>query len=197
MIGPRYRLPAVLNATFLRWLLAALIGWLDQRERQAVAYLIEENRILRSHVRDRLRLTDEERRRLARHGHRLGRRRLGEVATIVTPDTILRWHRHLIARKWTCPTRRGGRAGVLVEIRRLVLRMAEENPTWGYTRIVGALKNVGHRVSRSTIARILKAAGVPPVPERPTSWQTFLRRTGARSRAPISSRPRSGRGVGW
>ena len=140
-----------------------------------MAYLIEENRILRRHVRGRLRLTDEERRRLARHGHRLGRHRLGEVATIVTPDTILRWHRHLIARKWTCPKRHGGRSGVLVEIRRLVLRMAEENPTWGYTRIVGALKNVGHRVSRSTIARILKAAGVPPVPERPTSWQTFLR----------------------
>src|ERR1700682_4976218 len=56
--------------------------------------------------------------------------------------------------------------------------MAEEKPSWGYTRIVGALKNVGHRVSRSTIARILKAAGVPPVPERPTSWQTFLRAHG-------------------
>jgi hypothetical protein len=53
--------------------------------------------------------------------------------------------------------------------------MAEENPTWGYTRIQGALKNVGHRVGRSTIARILKVAGVPPVPERPTSWQTCLR----------------------
>jgi hypothetical protein len=53
--------------------------------------------------------------------------------------------------------------------------MAEENPTWGYTRIQGALKNIGHRVGRSTIARILKAAGEPPVPERPTSWQTFLR----------------------
>ena len=68
-----------------------------------------------------------------------------------------------------------GRRGVLAEIRRLVVRMAEENPTWGYTRIQGALKNVGHRVGRSTIARILKAHGVPPVPERPTSWQTFLR----------------------
>jgi len=155
--------------------LAALVGWLDQRQQQAVAYLIEENRILRGHVRGRLRLIDEERRRLARHGHRLGRRRLGEIATIVTPDTILRWHRQLIARKWTCAKRRGGRPGVLVEIRRLVLRMAEENPTWGYTRILGALKNVGHRVSRSTIARILKEAGVPPVPDRPTSWQTFLR----------------------
>jgi hypothetical protein len=187
----------VLNATSLRWLLAALVGWLDQRQQQAVAYLTEENRILRGHVRGRLRLTDEERQRLARHGHRLGRRRLSEIATIVTPDTILRWHRQLIARKWTCAKRRGGRPGVLVEIRRLVLRMAEENPTWGYTRILGGLKNVGHRVSRSTIARMLKAAGVPPVPERPTSWQTFLRGTGARSRAPISSRPRCGRGAVW
>jgi putative transposase len=147
---------------------------LDQRQQDAVAYLIEENRILRRHVRGRIRLTDEERRRLARHGHRLGRRRLGAVATIVTPDTILRWHRQLIARKWTFAKRRGGRPGVLLEIRRLVVRMAKENPTWGYTRIVGALKNVGHRVSRSTIARILKAHGIPPVPERPTSWQTFL-----------------------
>jgi putative transposase len=156
-------------------LLAALVGWLDQRQQAAVAYLAEENRILRAHVRGRLRLTDEERRRLAGHGHRLGRRRLGEVATIVTPDTILRWHRQLIARKWTYAKRRGGRPGVLAEIRRLVVRMAEENPTWGYTRIVGALKNVGHRVSRSTIARILKAHGILPAPERPTSWQTFLR----------------------
>jgi transposase InsO family protein len=64
---------------------------------------------------------------------------------------------------------------VLAEIRRLVVRMADENPTWGYTRILGALKNVGHRVSRSTIARILKTHGMPPAPERPTSWQTFLR----------------------
>ena len=148
-------------------LMAALVGWLDQRQQAAVAYLIEENRILRRHVRGRIRLTDEERRRLATRGHRLGRRRLGEVATIVTPDTILRWHRRLIARKWTYAKRRGGRPGVLAEIRRLVVRMAEENPTWGYTRIVGALKNVGHRVSRSTIARILKAHGCSAGPRAP------------------------------
>jgi putative transposase len=164
----------VLDALSLRLLLAALVGWLDQRQLEAVAYLIEENRVLRRHVRGRIRLTDEERRRLAVHGHWLGRRRLRDVATIVTPDTILRWHRQLIARKWTYRNHRGGRPGVLAEIRRLVVRMAEENPTWGYTRILGALKNVGHRVSRSTIARILKAHGIPPAPERPTSWQTFL-----------------------
>ena len=97
------------------------------------------------------------------------------MATIVTPDTILRWHRQLIARKWTYPKRRPGRPSVLPEIRRLVVRMATENPSWGYTRIQGALKNLGHRVARSTIATILKQQGIPPSGERPTSWQTFLR----------------------
>ena len=80
-------------------LLAALVGWLDQRQQDAVAYLIEENRILRGYVRGRIRLTDDERRRLAMLGHRLGRGRLRQVATIVTPDTILRWPRQLLARK--------------------------------------------------------------------------------------------------
>jgi putative transposase len=160
----------------LRLLLMALAGrWNDQRQ-EALAYLIEENRILRAQLRGRrLRLTTEDRRRLARRGQRLGRRLLRQVATIVTPDTILRWHRQLIAQKWTYAKGQDRRQGVLAEIRRLVVRMAEENPTWGYTRIRGALKNLGHRVGRSTIARILKAQGIPPVPERPTSWQTFLR----------------------
>src|SRR5436190_6076578 len=166
--------PAVVDVAAVRLFVMAVAGWWADQRQASVAYLVEENRILRAHLRSRIRLTDDERRRLASYGHRLGRRRLGEVATIVTPDTILRWHRQLIARKWTYATR-PGRRGVLAEIQRLVIRMAEENPTWGYTRIQGALKNVGHRVGRSTIARILKAAGVPPVPDRPTSWQTFLR----------------------
>ena len=168
--------PAVVDVLSLRVLLTALIGWLDRQQREALAYLIEDNRILQRQLRGRrLRLSDDERRRLAVRGHRLGRRGLRQVATIVTPDTILRWHRELIARKWTYAKRRSSRRGVLAEVRRLVVQMAEENPTWGYTRIRGALKNVGHRVGRSTIARILKAQGIPPVPERPTSWQTFLR----------------------
>ena len=108
-----------------------------------------------------MQLTDDERRRLAVLGARLGRRILAEVATIVTPDTILRWHRQLIARKWTYPKRRPGRPAVLPEIRRLVVRMATENPTWGYTRIQGALKNLGRRVARSTIDEILKEQATP------------------------------------
>ena len=118
----------------------AVAGWWADQRQASVAYLIEENRILRARLCGRIRLTDEERRRLAVHGHRVGRRRLRQVATIVTPDTILRWHRQLIARKWTYVSR-PGRRGVLKEIP-LVVRMAEENPTWGYTRIRGgALKN--------------------------------------------------------
>jgi putative transposase len=158
----------------VRLFVMAVAGWWADQRQQTVPYLVEENRILRAHLRGRLRLTDDERRRLAVHGHRLGRRRLQQVATIVTPDTILRWHRLLIARKWTYAAQ-PRRHGVLADIQRLAVRMAGENPTWGYTRIQGALKNVGHRVGRSTVARILKAHGLPPVPERPTSWQTFLR----------------------
>ena len=157
-------------------LLLTVTSWLDQREREVLAYLIEENRVLRRQLGGRrLRLTDDDRRRLAARAYRLGRAALREVATIVTPDTLLRWHRHLIARKWTYAKHGTTRRGVVAEIRELIRRMAEENPGWGYTRIQGALKNLGHRVGRSTIARILRTAGIPPAPERRTSWQTFLR----------------------
>jgi hypothetical protein len=105
-------------------------------------------------------LTDDDRRQLAARAYRLDRQVLRGVATIVTPDTLLRWHRRLIARKWTYAKKGARRRGVLAEIRHLVRRMAEENPTWGYTRIQGALKNVGHRVGRSTIARILRQVSV-------------------------------------
>jgi putative transposase len=124
----------------------------------------------------RIQFTDADRRRLAVRGYRLSRQVLLPIATIVTPDTILRWHRQLIVRKWTYPNTRAGRHSVLPEIRRLVVRMAEENPTWGYTRIQCALKNVGHRVGRSTIAWILKAHGVSPVPARPRREWLFGRR---------------------
>ena len=77
----------------------AVAGWWADQRQASVAYLVEENRILRRRLRGRIRLTDEERRRLAVSGHRVGRRRLRQVATIVTPDTILRLHRQLIARK--------------------------------------------------------------------------------------------------
>jgi putative transposase len=118
--------------------LGALLGWLEREQRDVVAFLREENRTLKAQLAGRrLQLNEAQRRRLAVLGQRLGRGVLREVATLVTPDTILRWHRELIARKWTHSRRRQGRPGVLAEIQRHVVRMATENPNWGYTRIQG------------------------------------------------------------
>jgi putative transposase len=160
----------------LQVLLVTLAGWVNRHQQQVIEYLIEENRVLKGQLKGRrLRLTDDQRRRLAARGRRLGRRVLRQVATIVTPDTILRWHRQLIARKWTFMPKRPGRPRIMQEISSLILRMAMENSTWGYTRIQGALKNLAHDVARSTVAKVLKAHGIPPAPDRPTSWRTFLR----------------------
>ena len=158
----------------IRWqvLLVALAGWVNRHQLEVIAYLREENREQLDGRRPHF--TDPQRRRLAATAHRLGRRALTDVATLVTPDTLLRWHRRLIARKWTTARQRAGRPGVLREIRALTVRMARENPTWGYRRMQGARKNLGHRVARSTIAALLRAEGIGPVPERPMSWRTFL-----------------------
>jgi len=120
-------------------------------------------------------LTDDQRRRLAAKGKRLGRRLLSRGATIVTPDTIMRWHRKLIAAKWTFPQKRKGCRGVMQEIKVLVVRMASENERWGYSRIQGELKELGHGVGRTTVSRILKSEGIKPAPDRPSSWKTFLK----------------------
>jgi putative transposase len=189
----------IVNVAPLQFFLTAVAGRLSRQQQDVIWYLAEENRVLRAQLRGRrLRLTDDQRRRLAVRGHRPGRAALSQVTTIVTPETILRWHRELIARKWTFAPKRLGRPAVMQEIRRLVVRMAEENPTWGYTRIRGALKNVGHRVACSTIARILKEQGIPPVPARPTSWDTFLRAPwGAIAGADFfTTEVRCGRGAG-
>ena len=115
----------------LHLILAALFGWLEREQRDVIEFLREENRILKAPLHGRrMRLSDDERRRLAVIGQHLGRRILADIATIVTPDTILRWHRELIARKWTYATSRPGRPGVQAEIRRLVVRMATDNPSY-------------------------------------------------------------------
>jgi transposase InsO family protein len=109
----------------------------------------------------------------------LGRKALKEIASIVTPDTILAWHRKLIARKWdySARRRRPGRPATVREIADLIVRLARENGSRGYTRIEGALTNLGHRVSRTTIASILTRHGIDPAPERGkrTPWSQFLK----------------------
>jgi putative transposase len=94
---------------------------------------------------------------------------------LVTPGTILRWHRRLVTRKWTYPNRTG-RPAVSAEIAALIVRLATENKAWGYKRIQGELLKAGHRVSASTIRRVLKALNVPPATKRRTgtTWRQFL-----------------------
>ena len=162
----------------LRFVLIGLAGWVNEQQRDVIDYLQEENRVLRDQLGNkRLRLTDEQRRRLAVKAKKLGRKALSEVASLVTPDTLLAWHRKLIARKYDGSPRRGpGRPRVMEQIREPVTRLAQENGTWGYTRIRGALANLGHQAGRSTIARVLKEHGLEPAPERrkKTTWQQFL-----------------------
>jgi len=147
----------------------------NRHQQSVIEYLVEENRVLKRQLgRKRLRLTDDERRRLARLGRALGRKLLAKVATIVTPDTILRWHAKLIAEKWTYPRKGPGRPPVMKLIRELVLKIARENG-WGYKRIQGAPEILGHKVARTTIAKILKEHGLSPAPDRPMSWRTFLK----------------------
>jgi putative transposase len=159
-------------------LVAGLAGWISRHQDAVIDYLREENRVLKQQLgRKKLRLTDDQRRRLAVRGKVIGRRALAEVASLVTPDTILRWHRQLIAQKWTHKRRSPGRRRIMQTIEELTVRMARENPRWGYTRIQGALKNIGHRVGRTTIANILKRNGIDPAPERSKrmTWSRFLK----------------------
>ena len=156
-----------------------LAGWVNEQHRAVHAYLKEENRVLRElHGHKRLLFNDDQRRRLAAKGKALGCRLLRKSEPIVTPATILRWHRELIARKYDGSAMRGpGRPPIAEEIRALAVRMASENEGWGYTRIVGELSKLGHRVSRSTVRRLLRERGIGPAPERlpHMPWSKFLK----------------------
>ena len=163
----------------LAFLLMIFAGWVNRHQLIAIEYLKAENRMLRERLKGRrLRFTDPERALLARKAKALGRKALLELGSIVTPDTLLRWHHQFVAAKWTFVHRcNPGRPAVMMEISALIVRMATENPTWGYTRIQGALANLGHRVGRGTVANVLKRSGLEPAPERGrhTSWSTFLK----------------------
>jgi len=160
--------------------LASWIGvWLGRVLQAQVDYLKAENRLLREKLgTKRMRLTNAQRSQLAMLGKALGRKGLAAVATIASPETILRWYRELVAKKYDGSQQRGqGRPKTAAEIAALVVRMAKENERWGYTRIMGALKNLGHEIGRNTIKRILLENGIDPAPQRGQrmSWSTFIK----------------------
>lgn len=160
-------------------LLAYVTGMVNQQLLLQNEYLIAENRILRSHLPARVPLTNAQRATLAEIAKRMGRRTLEQVASVAKPETILAWYRKLIARKFDGSKHRAypGRPAVNQEITELVVRMARENTSWGYDRIAGALKNLGHNVSDQTVGNILRRFGIAPVPKRrqQTTWAEFIR----------------------
>src|SRR6516165_9534414 len=160
-------------------LLAYVTGMVDQELLLRNEYLAAENRMLRGQIKGRMLLSEEEKATLAEIAHRLGRKALEEVACTAQPDTILGWYRRLIAKKFDGSRfrQRVGRPRIAEEIERLVVRMAKENPSWGYDRIVGALANLGHRLSDQTVGNVLRRHGLPPAPKRKqtVSWKDFIR----------------------
>ena len=160
-------------------ILAYITGTVDQELLSRNEYLITENRILKGQLKGRLLLSDAERATLGEIGHRLGRKVLAEVANAAKSDTILGWYRRLVARKFDGSKQRRypGRPRVEREVEELVMRMARENRDWGYDRIVGALSNLGHRLSDETVGNILRRNGIMPAPhrKRTTTWKEFIR----------------------
>ena len=166
-----------MNAPQLQFLMLLFAGWVNRHQQDVIEYLQEENRALREQLGGkRLRFTDPQRRRLAIKAKAVGWKGLFGLDTLVTPDTLLRWHRQLIARKYDgSKSRKPGRPKTAVEIEKLIVRMARDNPRWGYTRIRGALYNLGHEIGRNTIKRILLENGFDPIRKKGMSWETFLK----------------------
>jgi len=160
-------------------LLGSVTESVDEELRLRNAYLVAENRILRQQINGRVPLTDSDRKALAEIGQKLGKKALAEIATVATPDTILAWHRQFAAQKvaTSAAPKSVGRPRIDKEVEEYVLRMARENRSWGYDRIVGALANLGYALSDQTVGNILKRHGIPPAPQRQTTmpWQEFIR----------------------
>lgn len=163
-----------------KWLqlLAYVTGSINQGLLLRNEYLVAENRILRSQIKGRLRLSDGERATLAEIAKRLGRKALQEIACIAKPDTILAWYRKLVAQKFDGSKERrwAGRPRVEAAVEELVVKLARENAGWGYDRIVGALANLGHKISDQSVGNILQRHGIAPAPKRKqgTSWSDFI-----------------------
>ena len=162
-------------------LLIVLASWVNRQQQEMIEYLQTENRVLiEKFGKRRILLSDDQRRRLAVKGQILGRKRLEEVSTLFTPDTMMRWHRTLVAKKWDSSDRREkkpGRPRIRQVIVDLTVKFAKQNPTWGFDRIQGELAKVGYQICDTTVSNILKAHGIEPAPtrQRTGAWETFLK----------------------
>src|SRR5258706_6400638 len=160
-------------------ILTALTGWIQREQDAIVAYQKEEIRALREMLgRKRLRFTDTQRLRLALKARPLSHAKLRELGSLVTPDTLTRWFRQYAGAKYDSHAKRGpGRPPKPQEIRDLVVRLAQENVGWGYTRIRDVMRHLGHEICRTTVQRILDEDGIQPAPERRKHmpWATFLK----------------------
>jgi hypothetical protein len=178
---------------------ASMACWLERHAATQIEYLKAENRALRARLgQRRILFTDAERQTLATLAKEVGLKTLKNLDPIVSPATLLRWHRELVAKKWTfLERRRPGRPRTKLDIEQLIVRMATDNPGWGYTRIQGALINLGVQVGRGTIRRILKDHLIEPAPTRVIGafpGQPFSNRIGEASRPATSLPLRSGVG---
>jgi|GEM_PF-306568 len=160
-------------------LLGSITASVDEELRLRNAYLGAENRMLRQQINGRMQLTDSDRSALAELGQKLDESALKEIATVAKPDTILAWGRKFVNQTVDTsePPKSVGRPRIDQEIEALVVRMARENRSWGYDRIMGALANLGYAISDQTVGNILKRHGLPPAPERKktVTWQEFIR----------------------
>jgi hypothetical protein len=153
----------------LHVVITMVAGWLQRHQQHVIPYFHEEHRVLKAQLGGRrLRLTDTERRRLAALASPLGRQRLTGLATLATPDTLLRWDKRLMADQFDGSKQRKarGRPRVAEDVEQLVMRMARENPTWGYRRIQGALATLGYDIDNMTVRNILRRHQMDPAPQR-------------------------------
>ena len=154
-------------------------GWVNRQQQAVIEYLKEERQILIEQLGGKPKaFTNSQRIRLARKAKDLVRRALFGISPIVTPDTLLRWYRKLVAEKWTFKSERNkGRPRIDLDVEQLVLRLLQENPQCGSDRVVGALANLGIRLTDTTIDNIRKRNGLEPAPlrELKANWDTFLK----------------------
>ena len=161
-----------------QFFMVALAGWMNRQQQDAISYLKVENQILREKLgQKRIILNESQKRRLATAAMKLGKDLLRQCGTLFSPETILRWHRWFVARKYDGSGKRGPAPKKANSVRKLVLEMAEANPSWGYGHIHGELKGLGYDVSWQTVRRIMLEHGLLPDPDKPykTTWNTFIK----------------------